>query len=317
MIGGMKYLLFRVVAITAVVAVPIGAQSPSPVGGDQARWWAHVKTLADDSLEGRQTGTDGYRKAASYVAEQFERGRPETRGHPRIPADGSVHAPADRRGAVPCRARAWWPRGKEDVLRLGEDVTISLRAELAPSVDAPMVFAGYGLSAPDAGHDDLAGLDLKGKIVVFINGTPAEHHRRGGGTLSECGRPLAGAQGRWRDRRSRHPQPEDDGAAVGADGAEPPESGDDARRPALQRPGGNEVQRQRQPGERRTTVRGIRSCVRRPDRACRRAKAAAEVCAGGGAARPRHARIDADRIGQRGRAATGQRSRRWPASTSS
>ena len=37
MIGGMKYLLFLVVAIAAVVAVPIGAQSPSPVGDDQAR----------------------------------------------------------------------------------------------------------------------------------------------------------------------------------------------------------------------------------------------------------------------------------------
>ena len=73
MIGGMKYLLFRAVALSAAVAVPIGAQSPSPVGDDQIRWWAHVKTLADDSLEGRQTGTDGYRKATSYVAEQFAR----------------------------------------------------------------------------------------------------------------------------------------------------------------------------------------------------------------------------------------------------
>ena len=58
MIGGMKYLLFRVVALTAFVAVPIGAQSPSPVGDDQARWWAHVKTLADDRLEGRAEQND-------------------------------------------------------------------------------------------------------------------------------------------------------------------------------------------------------------------------------------------------------------------
>src|SRR5688572_9619322 len=68
MIGGMKHMLLGVAALAVVVTVPIGTQSPSPVGADETRWWSHVKTLADDSLEGRQTGTDGYRKAASYVA---------------------------------------------------------------------------------------------------------------------------------------------------------------------------------------------------------------------------------------------------------
>ena len=63
--------------------------------------------------------------------------------------------------------------GKEDVLRFGDDVAVNLRAELAPEVEAPLVFAGYGLSAPDAGHDDLAGLDLKGKVAVYIAGAPS------------------------------------------------------------------------------------------------------------------------------------------------
>ena len=58
---------------TLLVIVPIAGQGPSPVGDEQTRWWAHVRTLADDRLEGRQTGTDGYRKAAAYVVEQFER----------------------------------------------------------------------------------------------------------------------------------------------------------------------------------------------------------------------------------------------------
>jgi Zn-dependent M28 family amino/carboxypeptidase len=173
MIGGMNYRLFGVLALAAVVIVPIGAQSPSPVGDAETRWWSHVKTLADDSLEGRQTGTDGYRKAASYVAEQFERAGltpAGTRGY-------LQPVQFMRRRIVEAQSQVALVRGgpgsEEDVLRFGEDVTISLRAELAPHVDAPMVFAGYGLSAPDAGHDDLAGLDLKGKVVVFINGTPA------------------------------------------------------------------------------------------------------------------------------------------------
>ena len=38
-----------------------------------ARWWSHVEFLADDKLEGRETGSAGHRKAAEYVAGQFER----------------------------------------------------------------------------------------------------------------------------------------------------------------------------------------------------------------------------------------------------
>jgi Zn-dependent M28 family amino/carboxypeptidase len=163
-------LLLGVVALAAVVVVPIGAQSPPPVDADQTRWWGHVKTLADDSLEGRQTGTDGYRTAASYVAEQFERAGLRPAG-----ARGYLQTVQFmRRRIVEAQSHVALVRdGMEDVLRFGEDVTISLRAELAPNVDAPLVFVGYGLSAPDAGHDDLSGLDLTGKVVVFINGTPA------------------------------------------------------------------------------------------------------------------------------------------------
>jgi Zn-dependent M28 family amino/carboxypeptidase len=173
MIDSMKQVSFSALALAAVVAAPpllTGAQGPTPIGADQARWWAHVRTLADDSLEGRQTGSDGYRKAASYVAEQFERAGLKPAG-----TDGYVQ-PVQfvRRTIVEAKSRVALVRGEtEDVLRFGEDISVSLRAELAPTVDAPMVFAGYGLSAPDAGHDDLAGLDLQGKVVVFISGTPA------------------------------------------------------------------------------------------------------------------------------------------------
>ena len=52
-------------------------------------------------------------------------------------------------------------------------MTINLRADLTPAVEAPLVFAGYGLSAPEVGHDDFAGMDLTGKVAVYISGTPA------------------------------------------------------------------------------------------------------------------------------------------------
>ena len=170
MIDDMRALRFSVLALAALAAAPVVPQGPSPVGDEQTRWWAHVKTLADDGFEGRQTGTEGYRKAAAYVADQFERAGLKPAG------TKGYFQPVQftRRRIVEAQSQvAIMREGKEDGLRFGDDVTISLRAELTPSVEAPLVFAGYGISAPDAGHDDLAGLDLKGKVVVFITGTPA------------------------------------------------------------------------------------------------------------------------------------------------
>ena len=57
-------------------------------------------------------------------------------------------------------------------LALGRDVRLTARLSTA-DVEAPLVFAGYGVSLPQAGMDDLAGLDLRGKIVVYVNANPA------------------------------------------------------------------------------------------------------------------------------------------------
>ena len=72
-------------------------------------------------------------------------------------------------------------------LTLGEDAIFSTRVDLAPSVEAPLVFVGYGLSIPEKDFDDLAGLDLKGKVAVLISGSPsqipsalASHHQTAG-----------------------------------------------------------------------------------------------------------------------------------------
>jgi hypothetical protein len=46
--------------------------------------------------------------------------------------------------------------------------------DLAPKVEAPLVFVGYGLSIPESNFDDLAGIDLKGKVAVLITGSPAQ-----------------------------------------------------------------------------------------------------------------------------------------------
>jgi Zn-dependent M28 family amino/carboxypeptidase len=157
-------------ALAALMTTIALGQGPQPVDDAQSRWWSHVKTLADDRLEGRQTGSEGYRTAVAYVVSEFEKAglKPAgTKGYTQSVAFSQRRIVEDKSQVALLRD------GQEDVLRFGTDVAVNLRAELTPSVEAPLVFAGYGLSAPDAGHDDLAGLDLKGKVAVYIAGTPA------------------------------------------------------------------------------------------------------------------------------------------------
>src|SRR6185295_16143153 len=63
--------------------------------------------------------------------------------------------------------------GVREPLALGDEAAISLRNDPPASLTAPVVFVGYGLTVPEHHYDDLAGLDLKGKIVLYLSGGPA------------------------------------------------------------------------------------------------------------------------------------------------
>ncbi|MBZ4417338.1 M28 family metallopeptidase [Myxococcus sp. RHSTA-1-4] len=158
-------LLLPVLALLSAPAAH--AAEPSP---EAERWWGHVRFLASDKLDGRDTGSAGYRKAAAYVSEQ-------------LAALGVKPGAGDSylqelelvaRRLVEERSRLALVRdGKEVPLVLGRDAIISPRAGESGTVDAPLVFVGHGLSIPDAGHDDLAGVDLQGKVAVFLMGGPS------------------------------------------------------------------------------------------------------------------------------------------------
>ena len=136
---------------------------------DGERWWTHVKYLADDNMQGRGTGTQGYLDAARYVAAEFERAGltgagtdaylqlVKFRSRKMLDDGSSVEIERD---------------GKGEPLKIGDDVVLSARAEPSPQIDADMVFAGYALTIPEAGYDDFAGLDVKGKVVVYLSGAP-------------------------------------------------------------------------------------------------------------------------------------------------
>ena len=130
-------------------------------------WWAHVQFLADDELQGRNVGAPGFQKAADYVAAQFQKLglKPAgTQGYFQPIQFDTYQVVREQSGIELVR------NGQAQSLELGADATITPRGGSITS-DAPMVFVGYGMSIPEARYDDLDGLDLRGKIAVYVNAT--------------------------------------------------------------------------------------------------------------------------------------------------
>ena len=157
---------------SVVITREAQAQSVSAQTGSMpsaaAAWWHHVQVLADDSLKGRDTGSPGHESAARYVAEQFRLAGLTPSG-----TDGWFQ----RVGFVETRldtahlALALREQGSWSSLRAGRDLRITPRLATG-NVEGSLVFVGYGLSLPQAGVDELNGLDLRGKIVVHVSGVP-------------------------------------------------------------------------------------------------------------------------------------------------
>lgn len=155
-----RYALFGL-----LLAATVSAQST-----DAERWWAHVSFLASDSLEGRDTGSEGYRKAAEYVASQFKSVGLEPAG-----AKGYLQSVklTSRQIVEDQSSLALVKNGVSEPVALGPDATFSMRIDPAPEVEAGLVFAGYGLTIPEVGLNDFEGLDVRGKVVVYLAGSPA------------------------------------------------------------------------------------------------------------------------------------------------
>jgi Zn-dependent M28 family amino/carboxypeptidase len=136
---------------------------------DAAGWWSHVTFLATDDMRGRETGSPEHRKAANYVADQLARAGVQPGG-----TNGFLQPVTfrSRRIDESRSSLALVRRGKETSVTLGDEATFGMRIDPAPAVDAPMVFAGHGLVIPEVDHDDFAGLDVRGKVVVYLAGSP-------------------------------------------------------------------------------------------------------------------------------------------------
>jgi hypothetical protein len=129
----------------------------------------HVKVLASDQFEGRAPGTRGEELTVKYLIEQFKQFGLKP-GNP----DGSYVQQAPLIGITSQPAASFSASGKPIALRFPEDyAAFSPRPVSEITVqDADIVFAGYGIVAPEYGWDDYKGTDVRGKTLLMLLGEP-------------------------------------------------------------------------------------------------------------------------------------------------
>jgi Zn-dependent M28 family amino/carboxypeptidase len=160
---------------------------------------AHVKFLSDDLLEGRGPGLRGSEIAAQYIATQFalyglKPGGDNGTYLQQINMVGMNAIPEKTTMSIIPPKR---PEGQIGImlysfdLKYGDDYTVSNRT-LTPTVDidAPIVFVGYGVDAPEFNWNDYANIDVKGKVILCIVGDPPSKDPAffGGDALTYYGR---------------------------------------------------------------------------------------------------------------------------------
>ena len=130
----------------------------------------YVKYLASEQMKGRATGSPELEQAAHYIADHFR-----SDGLKTVAGDGYLQ---------PFEVTTSAALGSHNAMtieRAGKTRALTLQQDFAPmnlsssgEISAPLVFAGYGITAPEYNYDDYAGIDAKGKIVVILRHEPQE-----------------------------------------------------------------------------------------------------------------------------------------------
>src|SRR5580658_9213386 len=188
----MKSFLYPVLSLMALLGLTLQAQQPAmpelpaipgvPAAARQAaasidpeKIGAHVQFLASDLLEGRGPGTRGGQLAAEYIATQFALAGARPAGEngtyfQKVPLM-AVHTEVDKTSftLVP-------GSGAPIQLKYGDDyLTKDQTGAPTADIDAPIVFVGYGIDAPEYHWNDYAGVDVKGKVLlVIVNQPPSD-----------------------------------------------------------------------------------------------------------------------------------------------
>jgi Zn-dependent M28 family amino/carboxypeptidase len=181
--------------MTRLLALPLvawllAASVPAASQTDPAALSATVKTLASDAFEGRGPGTAGEAKTVDWLVERLNAIGLEPGGE-----DGSfIQKVPMVRTRIAGGAMAF---GDMTVVQ-GQTISVTtVRPDAKIAVDAPMVFVGYGVEAPEAGWDDYKGVDLKGKVAVFLINDPDFEATATDGARGKFGDRRMAYYGRW------------------------------------------------------------------------------------------------------------------------
>jgi len=167
---------FRWLAATAIclAAVPISAATMGPF--DPAALSQIDRTISSDAFEGRGPATRAETKTINYIADQFKAAGVQPGGDVVNGQRSWFQAvPLLRSEIVGTPNLSLDENGTAVPLRQGEDIAVLAPLNGAKQVDitnAPLVFAGYGVTAPERNWDDFKGTDVHGKIIVVLINDP-------------------------------------------------------------------------------------------------------------------------------------------------
>ena len=177
-----------------LLATTAQAQTSGPI--DPARLSAIVKVMASDDFEGRSPGSPGEAKTVDYLIGQFKALKLEPAGDK---GGWTQEVQLQRLQVQPGAKLSISVAGKTTVLEQARQINVAtLRPVDQVSIaGAPLVFVGYGVSAPERGWDDFKGYDLKGKVAVFLINDPDFEAKAGEPVAGKFGGQAAAYYARW------------------------------------------------------------------------------------------------------------------------
>lgn len=178
------------------LALALTTQPLAAEGMDAKRIEATVKAITADDFQGRAPGTAGEERTIAWLVEQLqalglEPGGPDGQWTQPVPLlHTRLGAPAKLEVAR---------GGASQPLVLAKDIYLStlLPKDRAVIANAPMVFVGYGVNAPERGWDDFKGADLKGKVAIFLVNDPDFEAQEGEAVKGSFGGRTMTYYGRW------------------------------------------------------------------------------------------------------------------------
>jgi hypothetical protein len=174
-------MMRRSLILTAVLALSPAVLLAQAPAAPASRTKTHVTTLASDQLEGRLSGSAGEQRASEYIVSELQRF-----GAKPLPGQGSFILPFEFTAGT--RDGGSWVRlGQTARFDQRRDIQALSFSDNAEVLDAPVVFAGYGIVVPEAqnfGYDSYATLDVKDKVVLVLRYFPEDADTKTKGILS-------------------------------------------------------------------------------------------------------------------------------------